>query len=1150
MTPEETLAAILACDTDIVIRAGAGTGKTHTLVERYLTELTMNVDGELTRVDQLAALTFTEKAAEEMQERLRSRLTGEIDTRLVDWWEKRGGDPDERPSAANLEERIVPKNDDETVLLHLIRQRQSLAGAYISTIHSFCARLLLENPVGAGVDPGYGGIDETTSSAMLQEAARDEVVDRLRRRDEATTRLARRFGFGDEGRGSGLVPRLAKMIPLLRAADADPEVIARDYETRRETLGSEVEGAGARLASTLDHFRNGSASAKETKVVAAIDALPALTGEAPLSFADALAAQEQAAVLRGILDKPRKKDTPRFLEAAQRAMNALTALSAPIVEAEAAPDVHALLSLAVGVRARYEEAKGRHSLLDFDDLQERGLALLTGSAATLARYRTQFRRVMVDEYQDTNELQRKIVTTLAPPGEGRLLVVGDVKQSIYGFRGADVSVFTRTEKEIDDAGGAVFALRQNRRSAPGALAYFNGLFTHVIGEAYLPTRDDLLPYRPPLADDPPTVERFATAGDTADERRFMEARSLATMIRQQVDGGGWRLYDKEAEGERNARWRDVAILLRTFTSVGVYEAALRHAGVPYTIVKGKGFYDTSEIGDLTAVLRWLLYGGDRLSYLSILRSPFAGLSDTGLLRIVRHGAAAPDLADDDRAGLARFTAMADRWRRLAGRMMVSELIERILADSGYGAATLARLHGEQRLANILKLIEKARTFDRGARGGLGEFLDEVTAAAEGEREPQADLMGEENTVRVMTIHQSKGLEFGVTIIGDVGRSKSDKSGADPILFHPHIGIGVKIFDETTGGWVTPPLFREVADARKRFDEEESGRLLYVAATRARDRLILSGSGNGPWGKSIDATLPLPTKIDPERFPPIPIDADESTPARVREMFDGWIADAPPPPTPPPFRRPDIGLPVTALAAFIRCPRLYYYQQVARHPVDGSDQKPPRGDGQQGGIEGHLMMERMPLIPPPNRQQLTAIVESRFGRQKGARRETLVNDLARAFDAAPLSALAGADEESLFREAGLTFRLKNEQVSLTLTGAVDLLFFADGAWRVIDYKFSRRPADETTYRTQVGLYGLGWSMVGDTDVVTGGIVYLREPGEQGSAVPLDADARAALREEALEAAATLARWQGEPVDAWERVVDQRCASCPFKERCGA
>jgi ATP-dependent helicase/nuclease subunit A len=1163
----DPVAPILASEKDIVIKAGAGAGKTYTLVKRYLAELIREREGAFARVENLAAITFTEKAAEEMRERLRAALTEEIEARLTRWWEAKGGSVADRPSAANLDEFIHPKGAEEAVLLHLVRQRQSLSGAYISTIHSFCARLLQENPIGAGVDPGFTVADGGRAALLLEEAAHDEVLDRLRKRERGTIRLVMALGFAGGVSAAGLTGTVARLIPLLRAAHAPVKQLAADYEARLATLLAEREEAVPELAPFLPQLEVGGAKSKERSTYALLLEAPGLLAGRP-SVADAAAAMEAAdALLKAV--KNRKTADDDDIARAVRLKELVDRVAGPTVEEAVAPDTLALLELVNATRRRYEAAKREQGQLDFDDLEERALALLERHPDTLAAYRKKFHRVMVDEFQDTNELQRKIVATLAPPGENRLLVVGDVKQSIYGFRGADVTVFARTAEVVASVGGDIFPLAVNRRSVPALLDFTNGFFAPLMtgaatpgAYAFDPAVDRLTPFRPaPPGEDHP-VERFVvTGGERAGDRRFAEALGLAARIKAGV-GGQWNVADPESGVRRPARFGDVGILLRVFSNVALYESALRFAGVPFTVVKGRGFFETTEIADLVGLLTFLDYAGDRLALFATLRSPLVGLSDGGLLRLARDGAGKKrspegglldppdDLAPDDADRLALFARRAATWRNLKDRLTVSELIEKILADTGYAAVTLGRIHGEQRLANLFKLIERARKGEADPRFGLRPFLEECRRAADDGREAQAEAGGEENTVKVMTVHQSKGLEFPIVAVADLGGKPS--SDHTPAAYHPHGGFGVKLYDETTGGWIKPPVYAKVAEALKTFAVEESKRLLYVAMTRARDRLILSGpaEGQGEWRRWIDEVAEgqglTMTIVDAAAYPPVIEETGDETPEQVRMIIEeGWKPDATPAVASPPAPRPDLRLPVTGLATFMVCPRLYYYRNVMRLPGEGPGHG---GDGTRTGVAGHALLERIAPATATDPVALGGRVAVAFPEESAAFRNKLVKDIGRAFASPPLTDLPRAD--ALYTEAPLTIRLTDERISLTLTGAVDLLFHVDGEWRIVDYKFSRRPEDETGYRRQLGLYAVGWGMVAAADRLTGGVVYIRESRTPATIWTIGPDDLASVRADALSAGGRLAAMDGRPADDWRLPVGADCPdpACRYKRRC--
>ena len=532
--------------------------------------------------------------------------------------------------------------------------------------------------------------------------------------------------------------------------------------------------------------------------------------------------------------------------------------------------------LALEARQAYDEAKRGRDGLDFDDLlvKTRDLLKPRPRAATPGRA-VEF--LLVDEFQDTDPVQSEILRSLGGDAfaSGRLFVVGDYKQSIYRFRGARPQLFQDIQGEFPAEGR--HALTENFRSTTGVIDFVNALFADAFPGEHPPLEPG--PGSSP-ASDGPAVE-FVWAEEPADdedikakganEARKTEARWLARLIRSRIDAG-WMVRDRKTKTVRRADAGDVAFLFRAMTDLAPYEAALQAEGLDFHVVGGKAFYAQQEVQDLVNVLSVIEDPLDPVALAGALRGPFFGLSDEALFRL---GGSAPfDLAEGlerldglaglsnlDRRGVAGARRLLAHWRGLKDRVSIAELVDRVLDESGFEAALLGEFLGDRKRANARKLVRLARRFD--ARGGftLGHFVARIREdLREPPREEQAATTDEEgNSVRLMSIHQAKGLEFPIVVVPDLNRKQElPRKG---VAFHPELGPLVRpvAVEEDRGqgddeegsgrslGWVA---FETV----ERLEEEaESIRLFYVATTRARDALILS-AGAAPDAHPLSAAL--------------------------------------------------------------------------------------------------------------------------------------------------------------------------------------------------------------------------------------------------------------------------------------------------------
>ena len=498
---------------------------------------------------------------------------------------------------------------------------------------------------------------------------------------------------------------------------------------------------------------------------------------------------------------------------------------------------------------RYTALKRERDALDFDDLEAGALALLETNAAVRARWQAETAALLVDEFQDTNDRQRRLVRCLNGDG-GKLFIVGDAKQSIYRFRGADVTVFRAEREAIARAGGAVVALATSYRAHRELIAGLNDLLRPVLGETDDPARpwvEPFAPLRPYRADagpgfTAPHIELHLALGSKSEDGLERAADALAARLAALVESGSVQLAT--AGGLRPLSYGDVAILCRASTSFAAYENALERAGIPFLTVAGRGFYGRPEIRDLLNALAALADPTDDLALAGLLRSPALALSDAGLYRLceARDRAEGPtslwqtlrasgaELAGEDGSRAARAATLISDLHAQAGRAPVADLLKAFLDATGYRAALIAA--GQARAArNVAKLLADAHA------SGLvsaGEFLAYVVELRDsGTREGEARATAE-GAVQIMSVHAAKGLEFPVVVIGDATYDPPGRSG---VLFDPALGVLLAQKDDAKQ---LPAIYRLGKFTADDQEAAESDRLLYVAATRAREKLILSG----------------------------------------------------------------------------------------------------------------------------------------------------------------------------------------------------------------------------------------------------------------------------------------------------------------------
>ena len=499
----------------------------------------------------------------------------------------------------------------------------------------------------------------------------------------------------------------------------------------------------------------------------------------------------------------------------------------------------------------YRAGKDRESALDFEDLQLAARDLLRDDAAVRERESWRFRSIMVDEFQDTNRLQCEIVDLLAEGPDGKeLFFVGDEFQSIYRFRHADVEVF----RERRERSGGVLALTQNYRSRPEVLAAVNHLFSSEFGDEFQPL-EAAGRFPDPVFGAPVEllVTDKSTYSGTPIHWRRAEARHIAARVKQLVESG-------------EATAGEIVLLFAAGTDAEHYEEELRAAGLRTYRATGRGYFGQQQVVDLLAYLRLLHNRYDDEALVTVLASPFVGLSNDALVLLRSAATRRPlfqpferglpaDLSERDRHLCRAFLQRFERLGQAANGLSLEQLCERIVADHDYDLAVLARWDGRRRYANMRKLARLARSYEE-LRGrdieGFVRFVREQEAV--GARELEAVAEEEDgDAVRLLTIHSAKGLEFKVVIVADAGRDRNAPS-PDEILCLPDGRFGFRVADPATGSRRPAFEYERVREAEREAERAERLRLYYVAMTRAIDRLIVSGAIDP--GRTADAGTPI------------------------------------------------------------------------------------------------------------------------------------------------------------------------------------------------------------------------------------------------------------------------------------------------------
>ncbi|MGE5345434.1 MAG: UvrD-helicase domain-containing protein [Acidithiobacillales bacterium] len=1056
-----------------LVEASAGTGKTTTLISRILT-LVLERKVQLRRI---AAMTFTEKAAGEMKTKLRQEL--------------------EKEAAAGLGAAV--------------RARQAileLESAEVSTIHSFCARLLRERPVEAGVDPDFVAGDELLAADLAEEAF-ETWFDRTARIAGSPVAAALLAGAEPEGIHKLAVGLYENRLVLDRTTlptDARDEAIER-LDRSIEAV-EQVDGAL-------------SSSKKRTEQVALV--------------------RQYAAGLRNVRRALSEGAPPASLPEGIKLSNAWPAearelikearlLVEPLEELlRALPFVPTLTALVEEIRTSFfrtvEEAKSERGILDFDDLLLRARDLLKKSPAARRHFHARFDTLVVDEFQDTDPVQAEIVMRLAAPTDGqgedwtslkpepgRLFLVGDPKQSIYRFRRADVEAYREAAKQI----AVKLPLETNFRSSVPLIEFVNAVGSTLLpkpepGSPWMVPYVDLFPgpkaaatpspgvlYLAPTPPEPSTKRASVPDGgdDTEDEEQIKvnekEARAVANL-----------LLARFSAGERP--WGRIAVLVPRHSAIELLQEAFREAGIPFLLEGGKSFYRREETAAVVAALSAIDDPGDAVSVVAAFKSLLFGLSDLELLEAAEAGVRFENLSSVPEGSPLR--PAADLIRRLHEarhkRPVAETLADLLRATQAFASAENgAVVNPVQAAANLERLLVLARDLDR-ERLSFREAVGRLRRRTEKDGPEPAARVEEADAVRLMTLHKAKGLEFPVVVLADFGFKERKRRGEKAAVVCEKAGgrYGVRL--RFGGTDVGTARLTEVVEQDEERQEAENRRLLYVGMTRAKERLVVSwfrkrtlkkdGEVSDSIGKSFLAPL--------ARF--------EEAPRKIGSLVEvvqpdlsapGPLADAP-----EAGGAVDLAAAMAEADARLEKVRVTASRRLRRAgekdtplPVAHEDAEPADRDdapdrARRIGIAVHAAMEALlERSSPPDaaatREEIRKACESLF---EDERRE--VAPLVEELLSSPVVSRAFAARRR-FVELPLLFLDETSPAPVLVEGKIDLLFEETDGWQIVDWKTDHAPTAaerrgrEEVYRPQLAAYeeGLG-KLLGPGAVVKRGLL---------------------------------------------------------------
>ncbi len=816
----------------ISLTANAGSGKTFVLSRRYL-EIALSLNGA---IGQIAAITFTDKAASELYKKI----------------------------AVYIESRFKSSdNSEEKKLLNRIRRQ--LVSANISTIHSFCIDILKQFPVEAGLDANFQSIDEITSGDLIELSVEEILRESLSGSSAAddTKYLVRffrsRLGLASQLRS--LVKDRKKVLDIRERIYSNniEEIRVFFHEAFLQTAGlllqigeedfinsltlindtvlsvKEINEKALEIRPLIEEFKN------ETDPENKIRILELIRG---LGFTNRCEVRKQGYLANGMRDGLSAQITgaENYVRDASKLKSAENFEQSELSLAKFGKSIMNLFSLCI---ERYESKKRENGYLDYEDI-----LILTKNILKIPSVKTElsrkFRYIMVDEYQDTNEIQYQIfLPILDDLREGNLFVVGDEKQSIYMFRDADLEVFRITKEQISGASGekSLLSLPDSFRMAPGICLFVNKLFRNLFSDPNdlfnEVNHSDLVCAKEEDTDSLIEILLGAPAESDDDEKESVnEAELTARRINSLVNG---------TDNRRELNWKDIAVLVRKRKSFTSLEKIFIEKNIPFSIVGGKGFYQRQSVYDIYNYFSFLLDPRNDTALVGILRSPFFNIPDNRIYELsLADGRTLWEKLLKACSSYQDFQKICDKLKAHLEQAKVFNapgLLRRILNESPYLAVLAQKASGQQEIANIDKLVKLTIGFQGKGFKTMYDYVDFLKSSIEEmEDEPQAAIADESDSIKVMTLHQAKGLEYPAVFIYNAHETTYvDRVKKGSIQIDKNYGLLTKVplNNDYFSEYESAPIssLYDYISAKK--EAAELKRLFYVGATRAKNYLFIS-----------------------------------------------------------------------------------------------------------------------------------------------------------------------------------------------------------------------------------------------------------------------------------------------------------------------
>ena len=1042
----------------MAISAGAGSGKTRVLVERYIKVI---IDG-LAETEEILAITFTIKAAAELKLRIRERLN-EIQ------FEK-------------------PETDEG---LNAQKALLTIESAPISTIHSFCQSILKKYAIEAEIEPDFQILESNESSLVYKEIIQRVTAQFLRTNNEKEKKLIHTLGLNDlRSIAENMLNDRYKFSNAVNSTlflhrnGKFEETIENMLEDELSILLNSVE-----MKSSIDDL-------KKCIPLDKSDAM-AMIRENVLDLFDEISAQKsnreklsKLLELGNSIDLRGGRKTSWDEGEKDRVKSSLKTIRAVIddlfggekelnfMNNETAEKLLEGLELYMSrLFKEYDYTMSSLGVLDYDGLLFRAMNLLSERKDIAGFYRQQFKQILVDEFQDTDDLQMDIIKILTTEDENVpvLFLVGDENQSIYKFRGAEVSNF---QKMIETTGikGPLY-ITKNYRSQPDMIKFFNSFFSSFLGDTdngYEVSQT----FREKLGDTPNVqfLLPIANNGEGVSNRE-LEADLMARQLLLFV--GSESISDGEG-GERILKFSDIGILFQKMTSVAEYLDKFEQLGIPYYMRTRSGFYDRLEILDLLNFFRAIEKPKDDYVHAAWLRSPIVGLSDNALFLIgtgVGFSASlsseiGDNYSQEDQERLSRAGELMFKYRKLKDRMGVSDFVQKIVDEIAYIPFLLSTENGTQKALNIYKLLDKIASFEKTGVKTFGDLVEQMDTIQSGNvKEGQAQASSEEDdVVTITTVHGSKGLQFPVVFLPDL--EASFPHSPDNFKYDSKKGIGFRISKQQSTEY--DPLFWLLRAQDKRKNLAERRRLFYVAMTRAKDHLFFVGARESKkeglkspkkrtWleylfetvgvENSEDSTtvefadLNFPIIIDLPEVEPYRPSSEEKGNSKVIEYSEDFIA---------PIKKESkpVSITPTKLLKYLECSWKYALEELhgIEEPeleIKKDDLKDLAATGKLFGRVAHKFFAKMDYQASNDDSLINEVISEEGVRgNKAEEFRTKLQDIAARFRETELfKEVLSLDGSDVKREEDVFIEFQ----SVLIEGTIDLICNSEGKRTLIDYK---------------------------------------------------------------------------------------------------